>query len=78
MRHSHPYHPAAPERSHCARKRTDGERCSLAIGSAIRATEAKAFVATLDKLSNEQLADVLAFIFGKLCPNYHSRQAGRE
>lgn len=47
-------------------------------GSALRATEAKAFVATLDKLTNEQLADVLAFIFGKLCPNYHSRPAGRE
>ncbi len=47
-------------------------------GFSIRATEAKAFVATLDKLTNEQLADVLAFIFGKLCPNYHSRPAGRE
>ncbi len=42
------------------------------------ANEANAFVRTLDKLSNEQLADVLAFIFGKLCPNYHSRPAGRE
>lgn len=57
----------------------NGRPCGLAVtaGSAIGATEAKAFVATLDSLTNEQLADVLAFIFGKLCQNYHSHPAGR-
>lgn len=58
--------------------REQGRTVSVRSGPLFGEASAKKWVSKLDDMNNEQLADVLAFIIGKLCPNYHSRPAGRE
>jgi len=47
----------------------DGRPSGLALGAWFGEGEAEAWVKKLDQMDNEQLADVLGFIFGKLCKN---------
>jgi len=66
MSHAHPDCPVLPSGDAAPEK---GRAVSVGSGALFGEGEAEAWVKKLDQMDNEQLADVLGFVMGKLCKN---------
>lgn len=66
MTGAHTDHPSVPRVEVTCEK---GRTVSVRSGALFGEGEAEAWVKKLDQMDNEQLADVLGFIIGKLCKN---------